>query len=208
MNDKYVFIGKFLLFSTILFFIWVFLGRYYLIFLASVATPFLHLMGYAVDLVVGDQIMFTYLGAQMGLTHAELTNYNIIPFIALLIATPLPSGRLIRNLSIGIPILFLFHLIDLVAHFPLYYEQSAAANFITSFSAVTRMLIPFILWFALCYDYVLGSFRKTKKLYQCPFCGKNIQGILMHINDVHQERTKDDEKMYQRFLSSHPELKE
>jgi hypothetical protein len=207
VKDKLVFIGKFLLFSTLLFVLWVFIGRYYLIVLASIATPFLHLMGYMVDLVITDQIMFTYLGAEMGLAHAELANYNIIPFIALLLATPLSWRRLFRNLLIGLPVIFLFHLIDLLAHFPLYYNGSVAANFITSVSALTRMLIPFLLWFALCYDFILSSFRKTKRLYQCPFCGKRTKGILMHIDDVHGNRSEGEEKQYQQFLSAHSELK-
>jgi len=206
VKDKFLFIGKFLLFSSLLFILWVFIGRYYLIFLASFATPILHIMGYTVELIIGDQILFTYLGAEMGLTHSELANYNIIPFIALILATPISLKRMIRNLAIGIPIIFLVHLIDLIAHFPLYYEQSGAANFITSFSAVTRMLVPFILWFALCYDYILSSFRTTKKTYQCPFCSKASKGIVRHITDVHNDRTDEEEKVYQRFLSLHPEL--
>ena len=174
MKKHLLFIGKFLLFSTVLFFIWLIIGRYYLIFLASFATPCLHLMGYTVNLVINEQIMFIYLGAEMGLTHTELTNYNIIPFIALILATPISWRNRGIKLLIGLPVIFLFHLIDLLAHFPLYYDANAFANFITSISALTRMLIPFLLWFILSYDYVLYSFRKhKKKLYLSTLWKKN-----------------------------------
>lgn len=207
MKEKLMFIGKFLIFSAVLFIIWVFIGQYYLIFLAYVATPLLHLMGYAVDLVINEQIMFSYLGAEIGLTHSELTNYNIIPFIALILATPVSLRHMAKNLLIGLPIIFLFHLIDLIAHLPLYYDADAFANFITSTSAVTRMLIPFLIWFALSYDYILHSFRTKKKIYMCPLCGRKTHGIMMHIQDVHKNRDKQEEKKINRLSEKYPELK-
>lgn len=206
MKDKLLFIAKFLFFSTVLFVPWMFIGRFYLIFLAQVATPILHLMGYAVELVINDQIMFTYLGAEMWLTHAELTNYNIIPFIALVLATPITFRKMINNLLIGLPIIFIFHLINLLAHFPLYYDANEFANFITSTSAVTQMLIPFMLWFAVSYDYVLSSFRTRKKMYECPFCGKKTHGIMMHIHDKHYPLTESEKKRINILKTKHPEL--
>jgi len=163
-------------------------------------------MGYNVSLVVNEQILFTYLGAEMGLTHSELTNYNIIPFIALVLATPIIFRRMGKNLLIGIPIIFLFHLVDLVAHFPLYYDANVFANFITSISAVTRMLVPFLLWFALSYDYVLESFRMWKKRYRCPICNKEMVGIAMHIHDSHKNANEQEEKKIDRFFNMYPEL--
>ena len=206
MKDKLLFIGKFFLFSAVLFAIWVFIGRYYLIFLAQVSTPIIHLLGYHVTLVVNEQIMFTFLGAEMGLTHSYLTNYNIIPFIALVLATPFNKRRMGKTILIGLPIIFLFHLIDLVAHFPLYYSGSAVANFLISLSAVTIMLIPFLIWFALSYDYVLDSFRMRKKRYRCPICNKEIVGIMMHIHDTHKNTDKQEEKKIDKFLDKYPEL--
>ncbi len=206
MKEKLIFIGKFLLFSTLLFALWIIIGRYYLLFLAHLATPFLHLMGYDVTLVVNEQIIFTYMGAEIGLAHAELTNYNIIPFIALILATPLTLRRMGKNLLIGLPVIVLFHLINLIAHFPFYFDQNMLAGFIMTFSGITRMLIPFLLWFALCYDYVLKSFRRIKKRYRCPICGKHTAGIMMHIKDVHPDPSKNEKQKINRLISNYPEL--
>lgn len=208
MKDKFLFIGKFVLFSSLLFLFWVFIGRYYLIFLAHAATPFIHTMGYDVTLVVNEQILFTYLGSEMGLTHSELANYNIIPFIALVLATPITVKKMGKNLLIGLPVIFCFHLLNLIAHFPLYYDGNIFANFIISFSSVTRMLIPFLLWFGLSYDYVLDSFRSMKKMYPCPICGKKTHGVLMHIRDVHQPLSEKQQKEVDLFKKRFPELKD
>jgi len=206
MRDKLVFIGKFLLFSTLLFLIWIFLGIYYLLFLAYIATPILHLMGYAVELIVHTDIIFLYHGAELGITNAQLTNYNIIPFVALILATPIPLRKMAHHVIIGIPILFSFHLLNLIAHFPLFFNGNTVASFIISFSAVTRMLLPFLLWFALCYEYVLSSFRSKKKKYRCPLCGKETTGILMHINDVHKNIKGMQQKEIEQFKRKYPEL--
>lgn len=206
MKDKFVFIAKFLFFSVILFILWIFIGRYYLILLANVSKFILSFMGYNATLVVNENIMFTCMGAEMGLTHSYLTNYNIIPFIALVLATPISKWRMGKILLIGLPIIFLFHMVDLVAHFPLYYEGSSFANMIISLSAVTRMVIPFFLWFALTYEYILKSFRKQKKKYRCPICDRETVGIMMHIKDSHKNMDEQDKGKRDRFLAKHPEL--
>ncbi len=207
MKDRLLFVGKFLVFSLILFSLWIFLGRFYLIFLAYTSIPLLHLMGYMVELLIGDQIVFLYLGAELGITHAELTNYNIIPFIALVLATPIPVRRMGKNILIGIPILFFSHMLDLIAHFPLYYESSILASFLISVSAVLRLLLPFALWFLLSYEYVFKTFRTTKKMYRCPICGKQTYGILQHIDDSHTPLTQTEIKTIERFYLTYPEIK-
>lgn len=207
MRDRLVFVCKFLVFSIILFSLWIFLGRFYLIFLAYTCTPLLHLMGYMVELFIGDQIVFLYLGAQLGITHAELTNYNIIPFIALVLATPIPVRRMARNILIGIPFLFFSHMLDLIAHFPLYYESSIIASFLISVSAVLRLLLPFALWFLLCYEYVFKTFRTIQRVYCCPICGKQTHGIIQHIDDSHADLTQTERKTIERYYHNHPEIK-
>jgi len=208
MKEKMVFIGKFLLFSAILFIIWIYIGRYYLIFLAQVSTPILYLLGYQVSLVVNEQIMFTFLGSEMILTDSYLNNYNIVPFVALVLATSFNKDRIIKTLLIGLPIIFLFHLIDLIAHFPLYYYGDGFAGFLISISAITRMLIPFLIWFALSYDYILHTFRIRKKTYQCPICKKTSTGIMMHIKDSHKKIDDQQQKKIGRFIEKYPELKD
>lgn len=206
MKEKIKFFGKFFLFSAILFALWVLIGRYYLIFLAQISTPLLHLLGYPVTLIINEEIFFSYLGATMNLTESYLTNYNLVPFLALVFATPFNKWRMGKSLLIGLPIIFIFHLIDIIAHFPLYYDANAIANFITALSAITRLFIPFLIWFALSYDYILQSFRSHKKIYQCPICGKHTHGIMMHIRDTHKNMNQEDNKKITHLKRKYPEL--
>lgn len=206
MRDKFLFVGKFLLFSTLFFILWIGIGWYYLLFLTNIATPILFFMGYPVELITQGEIIFLYMGAEMGLAQAEMTNYNIIPFIALVLATPIPIKKMIRNLGIGIPIIFCFHLINLIAHFPYYFNGDLLASFIISLSAITRLILPFLLWFGLSYDTVLSSFRSKKKIYRCPFCGKATPGILMHIAAVHETTQEYQKKTVEQFIRKYPEL--
>jgi len=68
------------------------------------------------------------------------------------------------------------------------------------------MLLPFLLWFALCYEYVLSSFRSKKKKYRCPLCGKETTGIMMHINDAHADCIGAQQKEIEQFKRKYPEL--
>ncbi len=206
MRDKLLFIGKFLVFSAIIFIIWIFIGKYYLILVAYASKFILALMGYNATLLINEKIYFICRGAEIGLTHSELANYNIVPFLALVFATPIGISRMGKILSIGLPTIFLFHVIDLVAHFPFYYEGSSFARMIVSLPAVTRMAIPFLLWFALTYDYILKSFRKQRKKYRCPICGEEKVGIMEHIEAAHENLDEQERKKIEKFLDKYPEL--
>jgi hypothetical protein len=207
MKEKFFFIGKFLIISFILFLIWIVLGRYYLIFLAFISQFFLSLMGYQTTLVVNGEIIFSYLGAELGLTHSELTNFNIIPYIALVLASPLTWYKQIKALLIGLPIIFLFHLINLLAHFPYYYEGNGFAGMIINFSSVTRMIIPFLIWFILTYESILPLFRTQKKAYYCPICQQKKTGIIDHINNAHSKLDKKQKAKIDKFYLEHQELR-
>ena len=94
----------------------------------------------------------------VNLSGAYLANFNIVPLFALVIATPkLTVRRRIEMLVIGIPILFLLHVLDIVAHLPYFYEifmQSPGfATMVVYSIGVVGVAAPFIIWFAL-------SFRK------------------------------------------------
>jgi len=76
-------------------------------------------MGYDTRLVFDHEIYFVCRSAQVSLINAELVNYNLIPFLALIIATPkISKWRIGKSLLIGLPILFVFHIVNMVAHFP------------------------------------------------------------------------------------------
>ena len=89
----------------------------------------------------------------VNLSGAFLANFNLVPLIALAIATPklAMSGRL-ELLAIGLPLLFLLHVLDLVAHFPLYFHGSGIAQLIVYSIGVGGVALPFVIWFVLCYD--------------------------------------------------------
>jgi hypothetical protein len=51
----------------------------------------------------------------------------------------------------GIPILFLLHVLDLVAHFPLYSHGSGIAQVIVYPIGVGGVALPFVIWFVFSY---------------------------------------------------------
>lgn len=54
-------------------------------------------------------------------------------------------------LAIGVPLLFLLHVLDLVAHFPMYFYGSEFARFVVYSIGVGGVAVPFIIWFVVCY---------------------------------------------------------
>lgn len=207
-ESKIYFLARFLVYSVLFFFLWTFIGKYYLISLAFVSKIFLGFMGYNAKLVFNHEIYFICRGAQVGLTNAELVNYNIIPFLALIVATPkISKWRIGKSLLIGLPIFFIFHIVNMVAHFPYYYENSSFARGIIYSSGIINMGLPFLLWLILCYDYILGTFKPIKKIYRCPICEERKVGIMEHINSVHKNLSEKEKKVLQRFFDMHPELK-
>lgn len=96
--------------------------------------------------------------SSVSLSGAYLVNFNLVPLVALAIATPkLAVRRRIEMLAIGIPILFLLHVVDLVAHFPLYFYGSGIAQFVVYSIGVGGVALPFIIWFVVCYkDFFRG----------------------------------------------------
>ncbi|KAA0001725.1 MAG: hypothetical protein FE048_05000 [Thermoplasmata archaeon] len=169
---------------------------------------FLGFMGYDAKLVFNHEIYFVCRSAQVGLTNAELVNYNLIPFLALIIATPkISKWRIGKSLLIGLPIFFVFHIVNMVAHFPYYYENSSFARGIIFSFGIINMGLPFLLWFILCYDYASKTFISIKKIYRCPICGEGKIGIMEHINSVHKNLSKKEKKKLQRFFDMHPELR-
>ena len=206
MRDKIYFIGKFFVISFFLFLVWIIIGRYYLLFLSYLSQFILSFMGYNVTIILNENIIFSYLGSELNLSHAELTNFNIVPFIALVLASPISWYRRERSFLIGIPIIILFHLLNLIAHFPYYYEENMIAGFIINFSSITRLIIPFLLWFALTYDSILPLFRMRKKEYICPICNQTKTGIVDHISANHKNIDAKQREIIHRFYKKHPEL--
>ncbi len=143
-------------------------GRRILIFLLefmAVSAVFLAVWYYIGELYQGAIFFFAkHIWLAMGytplqisavnLSGAYLVNFNLVPLVALAIATP---GWGLRErgemLVIGVPLLFLLHVLDTVAHLPYFYEmlmQSPGFATLIAYSiGVGGVAMPFIIWFAL-----------------------------------------------------------
>ncbi len=153
MKDKFNFLVKFLVLTIVLFIIWIPLGKIYLLLLAWVSKYVLLIMGYNAGLVVdnGVPMLFVYYGRMAVLDNAHLMNFNIIPLVALILATPrIETARRIAMLAIGTSLLFCMHVIDLVSHFTDY-------EILTIFMAIGEVAVPFVLWFVLAHKEILGN---------------------------------------------------
>ena len=160
MKDKFNFLIKFLILTIVLFIIWILLGKVYLLLLAWVSKYVLLVMGYHVTLVTNGAPVFIYHGAAVGMENAHLANFNIIPLVALILATPrINPVRRIKMLAIGMFLLFCMHIIDFVSHFPVYFHGSWIAEIIMTFMAVGEVAVPFVVWFILAHKEILGSMR-------------------------------------------------
>jgi len=153
MKDKVNFLVKFLVLTIVLFIIWIPLGKVYLLLLACVSKYVLLVMGYNAGLVVenGAPMLFVYYGQVAVLDNAHLMNFNIIPLVALILATPrIETTRRIAMLVIGVSVLFCIHVVDLVSHF-------TDCEIVVIFMAVGEVAVPFVLWFVLAHKEILGN---------------------------------------------------
>ena len=206
-RPKTWFILAFIISSIILFFLWIHLGTYYLNSVAFTTKLFLDLLGYQTTLLYTPTPHFIYKDVVVGLEGTDLVNFNIVPFLALIFATPYISRRRITQAIIcGVPLLFLFHVGDLLAHFP-YYDGYSYARVLISIAALMRMALPFLLWFIFCYTLMIPALLSIKTRYPCPLCHVQKSDILAHIESVHQTLNSHDRKKVKQFLNKYPFLK-
>jgi hypothetical protein len=161
MKDKINFLIKFLILAFVFFLIWVPLGEKYLLLLAWVSKYVLWIMGYHVTLVTDGTPFFIYRGIEIGMKDAHLANFNIIPIVALILATPrIKPVRRMKMLAIGIFLLFCLHVTDFVSHFPMVFHGSGIAEIVVIFMAVGEVAVPFVLWFVLAHKEILDGMRQ------------------------------------------------
>ncbi|MEA2075589.1 MAG: hypothetical protein U9O85_07655 [Euryarchaeota archaeon] len=136
-----VFLLEFLVVSALFLGVWYYIGEFYQGAIFFFAEHILIVMGYTPMQI-----------SALNLSGAYLVNFNLVPLIALAIATPkLAMRKRCEMLAIGIPILFLLHVLDLVAHFPMYFHGSGIAQFVVYSIGVGGVALPFIIWLAICY---------------------------------------------------------
>jgi hypothetical protein len=134
-----IFLLKFLAVSAVFLVVWYYLGEFYQGVIFFFAKLILLVMGYTPVQISAVNLSGAYLG-----------NFNLVPLVALAIATP---GWRLRDrgemIVIGVPILFLLHVLDLVAHFPMYFYGSGFAQFVVYSIGVGGVAMPFIIWIVL-----------------------------------------------------------
>ena len=133
-----IFLLEFMFVSAVFLGVWYYIGVFYQGAVFFFAEHILLLMGYTPVQISAVRLPNAYLG-----------NFNLVPLVALAIATPkLAVRRRIEMLVIGIPLLFLLHVLDLVAHFPMYFYGSGIAQFVVYSIGVGGVAMPFFIWFA------------------------------------------------------------
>jgi hypothetical protein len=158
MKDKVNFLVKFLILTLVLFLIWIPVGKIYLLLLAWASKAVLWVMGYQVTLITEGSPVFIYHGVAVGMKDAHLANFNIVPLVALILATPrIELVRRVKMLVIGMFLLFAMHVIDFVSHFPMYFSGSGIAEIVVIFMAVGEVAVPFVVWFVLAHKEILGN---------------------------------------------------
>ncbi len=151
-----VFMLEFMAVSAVFLALWYYIGEFYQGAVFFFAKHILLAMGYTPVQI-----------SAVNLSGAYLVNFNLVPLVALAIVTP--GWRLRKRgeiLAIGIPILFLLHVLDLVAHFPMYFHGSEIAQMIVYSIGIGGVALPFIIWFVFAF-----FFRKKKALPK-----KNVSG--------------------------------
>lgn len=136
-----LFLLAFMVISALVLGVWYYIGEFYQSAVFLVAGRVLLLMDYTPLQISAVDLSGAYLG-----------NFNLVPLVALAIATPkLVMRRRLEMLAIGIPLLFVLHVSDLVAHFPLYFHGSGVAQIIVYSIGVGGVALPFVIWFVICY---------------------------------------------------------
>ncbi len=140
-----LFLLAFLAISAVLLAVWYYIGAQYQAVVFFVARHILLALGYSSEQIAG-----------LDFTGAHLVNFNLVPLLALAIATPkLSLRRRLQMLAIGLPILFSIHVLDVVAHLPhfieyYYLHRLGFATLIVDSLGVIGLAIVFIIWFAIC----------------------------------------------------------
>ena len=136
-----IFLIEFMAISVVFLCIWYYIGEFYQCVIFFFAKNILIAMGYT-------QLQIS----AVRLSHAYLVNFNLVPLFALAIATPkIPLKSRIEMLAVGVPLMFLLHVFDLVAHFPMYFYDSEIAKFIIYSIGIGDIVLPFIIWFIFSY---------------------------------------------------------
>ena len=136
-----LFLLEFLIISAVFLAAWYYIGALYQGAVFFFAQLILLAMGYTPWQI-----------SAVNLAGAYLVNFNLVPLAVLAIVTPkLAMRKRCVMLTVGVPLLFSLHVLDLVAHFPMYFYGSGFARMVVYSIGVVGVALPFIIWFYVVY---------------------------------------------------------
>ncbi|GEM_PF-2929232 len=209
-NGKYLsFLIKFLFLSTILYLLWIPFASAYFSLILKITAVYFEIVGIEISSNPSQDFIYS-----QGIRSC------IPPFVALMLATLekktlprintqkifnkayrlyFPSKIFLKGVSIGVLILFIFHVILQISYVYLLLPSKGElySVFVIFLSGTLRVALPFLLWFALMYKQLFSLSGKgtDKSVYICPFCGAEKIGILDHIKDAHGEEVLKSEEV-------------
>lgn len=135
VNRIFKFLIKFFIFATLIFVLWIWIGVYYQNLVLAISRPILLLMGYS-ELQI----------SALRLSDAYLVNFNLVPFLALIASLDIEMKRRIKLFIIGFIIMLFIHSMDLIAHFPAFFNLSEIAIIIVYSLPILNFGFPFLIW--------------------------------------------------------------
>ena len=186
MSERLKFLGKFLLFGTLIFVLFYLFGYSYYYQLIRKIVFAIYRPTVPAGLPLNTPISITY----------STRFYNIVPFLALILATPgIKLFKRLKLMGLGLIIIFLVHLLFIaIGHTYSYENPSLLQIHLTAvWEAIGQVAFPLLLWLILAHRYVIPTFRprKMKSLeadtgIPCPICGKKKKGLREHILVAHR----------------------
>ncbi|MDI6840371.1 MAG: exosortase/archaeosortase family protein [bacterium] len=158
----FLFIGKFLFYSSITLFVWFMALKYYIRFLVQISGSFLRLIGFKISsaglrldhaLNLPKEIIFSYRGEEVTMHGVQSIAFNIVPFMALVLAVHgLKRIERLKVVFIGLFILFILHFIRIVIPFSYAFSRhlSIPTPILNTIDLIMAV-IPFALWIILLY---------------------------------------------------------
>jgi exosortase H (IPTLxxWG-CTERM-specific) len=174
------FFVRFIAFSSILFLLWLYLDKEYVLITAHITEFLLHLLGYHIHLAPDPNLM------------VYLSTFNLIAFSALVLATRSIGRRTkVKALVIGLTIMSVMDMIYMLYQVLAYYQVPHALDISLGVRFINQYFLPFGLWLAFTYKDIF----KRAGTYICPICGAEKVGIVEHIKVKHGDKALEDERV-------------
>ncbi|UCE20261.1 MAG: hypothetical protein JSV84_07970 [Gemmatimonadota bacterium] len=190
MSERLQFLGRFLIFVSVIFVLfYFFVNPYYRQIFNKIAW-----LLYKSKTPYGEYVTF----------HVRF--FNIIPFLALMLATPkIKILERLKLIGMGLVIIFIIHfLFLLIGHAYTHQAQTFLQRMLSSTSnAIGQVAVPLLVWFGLAHKYIIKTFRprtvptppSSSTEQKCPFCGKKKKGLKEHIRSVHGQEDGSEKAM-------------